>query len=85
MLYGPWKNVADLEEHLSLDELQAIIVAARDVEHRRNKFLGLLKGIDIDEGVNNVEYEDVKRRVNARLSGQSEEKLELAEFGIDIE
>lgn len=85
---GIWRNVEDLEDCLSLSELELIVKSARDKEHRRNKFMAAIQGIDIDKG--NADdakerFEAVKRRVAARQTGKSETALELDEFGIDIE
>lgn len=43
-----WDNYEDLEEKLSLDELMATLEAAREREHRQNKFMAALKGVDLD-------------------------------------
>lgn len=92
MLLGIWKNVADLEECLSLPELQAILDASREAEHRRNKFQAALKGVDLDEGTKQETedaFERVQRRAQARLRGISEEEVDkLADadmFGLDFE
>lgn len=49
-----------------MPELTATLTAMRDVEHRKNKFLGAIQGIDIDENVKNegvASFEDIKARV----------------------
>lgn len=50
--------------------------------------MAALKGIDLDEGSTvdaKEKFDEVQRRVNARLTGKSEQELELAEFGLEIE
>lgn len=88
MLLGIWRNIADLEETLNLDELQAILKASREREHREHKFMAALKGINLDEeDKESVQerFEKVQRRVAAKLSGQSEAQLELDELAFDFE
>lgn len=85
MLLGLWRNIEDLENSLCLEELEAIIKASREKEHRHQKFMAALKGIDLDENDEAKErFEAVKRRAEARMTGKSEEQLELAEFGLEI-
>lgn len=88
MLLGIWTNVAHLEECLNLPELEAILLAARDKEHRHHKFLAALKGIDLDEGDKRDaqdRFAEIQRRVEAKLHGKSEAQLEYDVFGIDVE
>ena len=89
LLLGIWKNVEDLEESLSLPELQAILEASREKEHRQNKFMAALKGIDLDE--NDAEdskkrFDEVQRRAETRLYGEKNVTAsEYDFFGLDIE
>lgn len=47
--------------------------------------MAALKGINLDEDNDAKErFEAVKRRAEARMTGKSEEQLELAEFGLEI-
>ena len=88
LLLGIWKNIQDLEESLSLPELEVILAASREKEHREHKFLAALKGIDLDEDANNEaknKFEEVQRRVQAKLHGGNEKQLEMDIFGLDIE
>lgn len=88
MLLGLWKNFVELEESICLDELMAILKASHEQEHRRNKFMAALKGVDIDKGSTQDAHERmeaIKRRVAARQAGVSEETVELHEFGIEFE
>lgn len=84
---GIWRNVEELEESLNLSELELIVKAARDKEHRHNKFMAAIQGIDIDAGAQEdakERFDRIERKVRARLSGESEEKLEFDDLGIDI-
>jgi uncharacterized protein (DUF885 family) len=85
-LLGHWKNFDEIEDSLNLEELQAILVAAREQEHSRQKFAAALKGVDLDAGSNNEEtsFEDVKRRAEAKLRGVSEEQIEFSDIGIAV-
>ena len=68
-----------------MDELQEILTAARDREHRQNKFTAALKGVDIDKGIESeMTVEDVKRRIEARRTGKTEEQIDFAELGIAV-
>ena len=85
LLEGPWKNIEELEECITLEELQILIKAIRDKEHRTFKFMGALKGVDIDEKTDQKDrFEEIKRRAEARRQGVNVEKMELEEFGLDI-
>lgn len=84
-MQGHWKNFEQLEEDLSLEELEAVLKAGREKEYRLMKFQAGLKGIDLDGATDHKErFDAVQRRVEAKLSGKSEEELEFAELGIDI-
>jgi hypothetical protein len=88
MLLGMWDNFADLEEKLNLSELYAILDASRKKEHSRNKFMAALKGVDIDEGQQTSaeeRFNEVKNRVDAKLTGRSQASVEFDFFGLDIE
>lgn len=50
---------------------------AHEVVHQDRKFTAALKGIDLDEGSTNTEFEDIKRRAEARVLGVNEEEIEL--------
>jgi hypothetical protein len=88
MLLGIWKNVEELELSITLNELEMILDAAREQEHRRNKFAAALKGIDIDAASQEESrdaFERVRARANARLNGGNPEHAEYEAMGIDIE
>lgn len=82
---GAWKNFEEMELSLSLDELEAILEAAHEREHRQNKFYAALQGVDLDKGKNDNKerFEAIKRRVEARQNNISEETVELNALGMD--
>lgn len=69
-----------------MDELQAILSASREQEHRRQKFAAALKGIDLDAESNksNSSFDEVKRRAEAKLRGVSEEEVGFGDIGIAV-
>lgn len=87
---GMFKNFEDLEENLSLQELEMLLAKARDVEYDRQRFAASLKGINLDEHTDgNGEsqedaFERVKNKAKAMLAGMSEEQFELSQIGIDF-
>lgn len=87
LLIGTWKNIEELEQTITLEELEAIISASRDKEYRAQKFAAALKGIDIDEGENEAQkrFEEAKRRAEAKMTGKSEEAIEFEALGLDFE
>lgn len=62
-----------------MPELTATLTAMRDVEHRKNKFLGAIQGIDIDEGIEKdtqvSSFEDIKARVFS--GGQAKDSSDI--------
>ena len=90
MLLGHWKNIAELEDSLCLEELEQILKAARDKERREQVFMAALKGIDLDQSEDNNKerFEEVQKRADAILQQKSSfeiEKDDFAGFGIDFE
>jgi hypothetical protein len=91
LLIGSWKSIQDLEDNLTLEELHVVIAASREKEQRHNEFMAALKGINLREGDEKQEtaqdrVETMKRRLEARQRGVTEEQMELTDdFGIDIE
>lgn len=70
-----------------MPELEAILEAYRKQKHEDRKFMAALKGVDLDDGQTDAKekFDEVQRRVQAKLTGESEQKLELDVFGLDIE
>lgn len=74
-----------MELNLSLPELEAILEAARKVERERQKFQAALKGVNLDEDEQEtLTGDDIKRRMEAKMRGVTEEALELQEIGIAV-
>lgn len=85
LLLGTWKNIDELEESLTLEELHLVIDKAREKEHRMMKFYAAFKGVNLDEQTDTKErFEEIQRRAEARLRGKTEEELEWEALGIDI-
>lgn len=85
MLLGIWKNIEELEQNVTLEELNAIVNKSREIKHQQNKFLAAMKGIDLDQSTDQEErFNEVQRRVEAKLSGKSKDEIEFQDFGIDF-
>ena len=54
-LLGHWKNFEELEENLSIDELNAVLNASRKKEEREMRFLAAVNGVDLED----KEQEDI--------------------------
>ena len=93
MLSGNWKNFDELEDSISYPELTAMVQAQRDRDERLMRFQAALKGINLDGDKKNEDdpVEAAKRRVRARMTGESEEVVDLkmsmgaAGFAVEIE
>jgi hypothetical protein len=48
-LLGHWKNFEELEENLSIDELNALVEASRKKEEREMRFLAAINGVDLND------------------------------------
>lgn len=86
-MLGIWKNFEEMEENLTLAELEKLLEAKRDQDFQNKKFAAALKGVDLDEPSEKdaPTFEDIKRRAEAQLRGVSAEALEFAEIGIGIQ
>lgn len=82
---GIWKSFDELEESISLDELNMIIKKKREREYNEMKFAAGLKGIDLDkdeESPVQKRIEETKRRAAVRLKGEEEvQRAEFADLG----
>lgn len=92
LLLGIWRNVEDLENSLTLEELELIIKTHREQEHQRRRFMALLQGVDIDEAAQEdiqERFDAAERRAAARLTGKSEaeidREIDADIFGLDFE
>jgi hypothetical protein len=68
MLLGNWKNFAELEESICMQELVEIVLAKSDYENEQRKFFAAIQGIDLEEGSSSSadappSFEDIKARV----------------------
>lgn len=88
MLLGIYRSVEELEEHLTIDELNLLLKAVADKEERQHRVLAAVNGIRWDEG-NSESAEDAveraKRKAQAQSLGKTEEQLELESLGIKFE
>lgn len=88
-LLGHWTNFAELEENLSLPELQHILDAKREDEYRNRRFAAALQGIDLDEGQvseNQRRLEEIQKKVWVEQYGQrAVDKHEYFELGLEVE
>lgn len=63
-LLGIWKDFEDLESHISMPELIAILDTRREDDYRDKKFLAAIQGVDLDKQANKTNaWEDMKARV----------------------
>lgn len=85
MPWGDWKSLQEMEDTLTLEELYLIVDAQHRAEHRHNKFMAAIQGVDIDEGKQDDAFEKVKQKAAADLAGKSEEEYVLGMIGIEIE
>lgn len=75
-----------MEESLTIDELNAILDAARERRDQEWRFAASIQGIDLPATRNEEDpVERAKRRAAAEMAGVSEEQLEFADVGIEVE
>lgn len=92
MAMGLYRDFTELEESLSLPEMESIIMASREKEHRYFKFMAAMKGVNLDDpsGTSPQEtqedrFELIKARAEARVAGRDAEEAEYEFFGVDYE
>lgn len=89
MILGIWKNIYELEESINLDELQCLLTAVREREHRQFKAMAAVQGIDIDEGKQEQREEDpverIKMEIEAQKRGVTKDFLEMQMLGFETE
>ena len=85
-LLGHWKNFYELEEALSIPELEVILTASRKQKDADYRFAAALKGIKLDgtENENRQAFEEVKARAAAIRKGADPKEAEFANYGIDV-
>lgn len=74
-----------MEESITLEELYLLLSSINRTEHRQNKFLAALNGVDLDKGQKDDAFERVQQRARADLAGKSEEEYVLTSIGFEIE
>lgn len=87
-MLGHWKNFDELEENLTIEELNAILDAARKKENDARRFAAALKGVDYDRATEGEEYDPVekaKRQAQEIITGKSMEQLDFEDIGIGVE
>lgn len=84
-LLGIWKNFDDIEENLTMEELQQILKSQAEKEERQFKAMAAINGIDLDEDEEAVTFEEVERRAKAKLAGKDESTYTFEEWGFEVE
>lgn len=86
MLTGNWKNFDELEESLTIAELEAMVKAKRDLDYENRKFMAALQGHKLPEPGDTAQnkFEEIKRRAEAKLAGKDEETFEMEEAGFGV-
>lgn len=82
-MLGIWKNFDELEESLSLQELNFILDQKREQDRIEKVFLAAIQGIDLEKNAKNPvqqRVEEVKRRAAAQQLG--EEEVKRQEFSV---
>lgn len=81
---GCWKNFEELEDSITIDELFALLNHTRKEDSENKKFQAALQGVDIEKGKPDSDFEAVRQRAMAKITGKTEEELTLAKIGIAI-
>ena len=86
-MLGIWKNFDELEESITISELNAILDAAREQQEREWKFMASIQGVEWggSEAKEEDPVERAKRRAAAENAGISEDQLDFADLGIEVE
>ena len=89
MLLGIYKSFEELEDNLTLDELNLMLKAGHKQEERLHRVLAAVNGIkwDSEETTETGEeaMERIKKQARALSLGKTVEELELEEIGIKIQ
>jgi len=83
-MLGIWRNFDELEESLSLKELNLILDQKREQDRLNKVFTAALKGIDLEKNQKDPiqkRIEEVKRRAAAKVAG-GEAELNKEEFSV---
>lgn len=74
-----------MEEMLTLDELYMLVEAMYRKEHRHNKVLAALQGVDLDEKQRESDFEKIKLKAAADLAGKNEDEFVFNLVGIEVD
>ena len=83
---GRWANFDELEDSLSIDELQLILNTIRDSREREQRFLAAINNIQLPNP-HQEKMEEIKARAAARLRGEPVENyqdMSLEDLGIAV-
>lgn len=63
-LLGIWKDYEELESHMSMPELVAILEAKRENDYQDKKFMAAIQGVDLDKNAGKQDaWEEMKAKV----------------------
>lgn len=83
---GAYKNFADLENNLTIDEIEMILEADREIKKAQQVFEAGLAGVDILKAEHEAKVKEVKRRAESRIFGEKNfAEMELTELGFTVE
>lgn len=89
MLLGIYKSFDELEENITMAELNHLIKANAKKEERLHRVLAAVNGIKWDseetQETGEEAMERIKKQAAALMQGKSVEQMELEESGIKIE
>ena len=82
---GSWKSIDELEDNVTLSELERLLTAANKMKNNDRKFFAAMKGIKWDDATSEKSsFEEIQKRAQARLLGKTEEELDLGELGFTV-
>lgn len=85
---GAWKNVDELEDNLTLAELDLLLKSIRKDQNETRVFQAAIQGIDLNKyATNSVEEKrkEIERNAKEAVYGYAEvEKQEFADYGISF-
>lgn len=85
MLLGIYKSFEELENHLTIDEMNLLLKAGAKKEERLHRVLAAVNGIKWDDHAEDSAedvVERLKKKADAAVSGWTDEQIELEEMGI---
>lgn len=82
---GSWKTLKEMEEVLTLEELQLLLKAKNKQEEKDRTFMAALQGVDLTKDQKDSDFERVKRKAAADMAGKTEEEYVFDMIGIEVE